>query len=89
MQIAAHAYRCRLCSATSYRRLVQRGQSGAMTYSGLYGCSGCDLTFTNHSTWRAGSSPANATAEADPNASEQGAAAGRAIDDLRTDTATW
>ena len=77
MQIAAHAYRCRLCGATSYRRLVQRGQSGAMTYSGLYGCSGCDMTFTNPSTWRAESSPANATA------------AGRADDDLRTDTAAW
>ena len=77
MHTAAHAYRCRLCGATSYRRLVQRGQSGAMTYSGLYGCSGCDLTFADPATWRAESSPANATAE------------GRTIDDLRINTAAW
>lgn len=89
MQIAAHAYRCRLCGATSYRRLVQRGQGGAMAYSGLYGCSGCDLTFANPSTWRAESSPANATAEADANASEHGAAGGRPDDVLTTDTAPW
>ena len=45
-------YACRLCGATSYRRLTQRGATGAMEYGALYRCSGCELTFENPVTWR-------------------------------------
>jgi len=48
-------YRCRLCSAATYRRLVHRGPDGAMVYSGLYRCSGCTMTFTDFAEWREGS----------------------------------
>ena len=46
------SYRCRMCSATSYRRLVHRGPDGAMEYSGLYRCSGCSVTFSDPVAWR-------------------------------------
>lgn len=45
-------YRCRLCGAASYRRLTHRGPDGAMTYSGLYRCSGCSVTFADPAAWR-------------------------------------
>ena len=45
-------YRCRQCHATTYRREVHRGSDGAMGYSGLYRCSGCDLTFSDPADWR-------------------------------------
>lgn len=45
-------YRCRMCSAATYFRVVHRGEDGAMTYSGLYRCSGCDLTFVDPTDWR-------------------------------------
>ena len=41
-----------MCSATTYLRVVHRGEDGAMTYSGLYRCSGCDLTFSDPADWR-------------------------------------
>ena len=44
-------YACRLCGATSYRRLTQRGANGAMEYSALYRCSGCEVTFDNPVAW--------------------------------------
>lgn len=46
------SYRCRMCGAASYRRLVHRGTEGAMVYSGLYRCSGCSLTFSDPPVWR-------------------------------------
>lgn len=45
-------YRCRTCGATSYRKLTHRGADGVMHYSGLYRCSGCELTFAEPSVWR-------------------------------------
>lgn len=45
-------YRCRMCNAATYLRVVHRGVDGAMTYSGLYRCSGCDLTFRDPADWR-------------------------------------
>lgn len=41
-------YRCRLCGTASYRRLIHRGPDGAMQYSGLFRCSGCSVTFSDH-----------------------------------------
>lgn len=45
-------YRCRSCGAASYRRLTHRGPEGAMTYSDLYCCSGCSVTFADPMAWR-------------------------------------
>lgn len=45
------AYRCRLCGATSYRRLVERGANGQLGYSNRYRCSGCTLSFTDPAQW--------------------------------------
>ena len=61
MRAKSTPYRCRLCSAASYRRLVHRGPEGAMTYSGLYRCSGCTVTFTDFAEWREASAREQAT----------------------------
>lgn len=53
-------YHCRMCGASSYRRMVQRGPDGAMEYGPLYRCSGCSVTFTDPSAWRQGPDPDNA-----------------------------
>ena len=52
MMSSSTPYRCRMCSAATYRRVVHRAEDGAMTYSGLYRCSGCDLTFSDPADWR-------------------------------------
>jgi hypothetical protein len=52
---------CRLCGATSYRRLTHRSEHGAMGYSGLYRCSGCELTFESPSLWRGDAQDRRAT----------------------------
>jgi len=58
MQCTSPIYSCRLCGATSYRRLTHRGPDGAMQYSGAYRCSGCSMTFTDTSEWREAEGPA-------------------------------
>jgi hypothetical protein len=45
-------YRCRLCGAASYQRLLHRSPEGAMTYSGIYRCSGCAVDFSDPLEWR-------------------------------------
>jgi DNA-directed RNA polymerase subunit RPC12/RpoP len=52
-------YRCRQCGATSYGRLTHRDARGVMTYSGVYRCSGCPLTFRTLAEWRLGADQAN------------------------------
>ena len=68
MLSAAPLYRCRLCGAATYRRLVQRGLSGVMEYANLYRCSGCSVTFSDPSAWREGSTPAAARSDTAPSA---------------------
>lgn len=45
---------CRLCGATSYRRVLARDDSGALRPNGLYQCSGCSVVFANPQAWRDG-----------------------------------
>jgi len=45
---------CRLCGATSYRRVIERDDAGAMRPTGLYSCSGCSVVFANPAMWRDG-----------------------------------
>ena len=52
MRPSSLSYRCRVCGAASYCRLVHRGPEGAMVYSGLYRCSGCSVTFSDPLAWR-------------------------------------
>ncbi len=49
---------CRLCGATSYRRVIERNESGDMRPSGLYQCSGCSVVFADPASWRAGGNDA-------------------------------
>ena len=63
-------YRCRLCGAATYRRLVQRGPNGAMEYANLYRCSGCSVTFADPSAWREGGAAPASAREAVPGAHE-------------------
>jgi hypothetical protein len=52
--VSSNPYRCRLCGATTYRRLIERALDGAMRYSGLYRWSGCSVTFADPASWRRG-----------------------------------
>ena len=45
---------CRLCGATSYRRVISRDADGRMTPSGLFQCSGCSVVFADPVSWRVG-----------------------------------
>jgi hypothetical protein len=45
---------CRMCGATSYRKVVARDESGAMKSTGLYQCSGCSVVFADPRAWREG-----------------------------------
>lgn len=45
-------YSCRHCSATSYKRVIQRDAQGQMRPSDLYRCSGCSVVFTDPQAWR-------------------------------------
>lgn len=45
---------CRLCGATSYRRVISRDADGRMAASGLYQCSGCSAVFADPKAWREG-----------------------------------
>ncbi len=45
---------CRLCGATSYRRVISRDADGRMVASGLYQCSGCSAVFADPKAWREG-----------------------------------
>jgi hypothetical protein len=45
---------CRMCSATSYRRVLARDEGGAMRATELYHCSGCSVVFADPRAWREG-----------------------------------
>lgn len=45
---------CRMCGATSYRRVVARDDEGAMRATQLYQCSGCSVVFADPKAWRDG-----------------------------------
>jgi hypothetical protein len=46
--------RCRLCGATSYRRVVQRDERGVLVAGPRYVCSGCGMNFSDPRAWREG-----------------------------------
>ncbi|NDY90754.1 hypothetical protein [Ideonella livida] len=58
----APAYRCRLCNATCYRRLVERSADGRLGYGNRYRCAGCGLTFEDPAQWWGSGTSANPTA---------------------------
>jgi len=43
---------CHQCGATSYKPVIKRDGQGAMTMSGTYQCTGCQLEFTTIDEWR-------------------------------------
>ena len=45
---------CRMCGATSYRRVVARDEQGALRSTPLYQCSGCSVVFADPKAWRDG-----------------------------------
>lgn len=45
---------CRMCGATSYRRVIDRSDDGAMRATGRYRCSGCSVVFADPKAWREG-----------------------------------
>ena len=47
-------YCCRMCGATSYRRVLARDEGGAMRATELYQCSGCSVVFADPRAWREG-----------------------------------
>jgi hypothetical protein len=52
MRTTAHC--CRMCGATSYRRVIDRDEHGALRPTALYQCSGCSVVFADPKAWREG-----------------------------------
>lgn len=52
MSTTAHC--CRTCGATSYRRVIDRDEHGALRPTALYQCSGCSVVFADPKSWREG-----------------------------------
>jgi predicted nucleic acid-binding Zn ribbon protein len=44
-------YKCRQCGATSYQRVIERAQSGALLPTGEYRCTGCRNVFATIRAW--------------------------------------
>jgi DNA-directed RNA polymerase subunit RPC12/RpoP len=44
-------YKCRECGATSYQRVIERGQNGVLQPTGQYRCTGCRNVFANLRAW--------------------------------------
>jgi DNA-directed RNA polymerase subunit RPC12/RpoP len=44
-------YKCGHCGATSYRPVIDRDSTGALTPSGVYRCTGCRVTFEDLRDW--------------------------------------
>lgn len=44
--------RCRLCGATSYRRVIERDERGMLVAGSRYSCSGCSVSFGDPRAWR-------------------------------------
>ena len=55
-----HPYACRMCGATSYRRVIDRDETGSLRPTGLYRCSGCSVAFADPKAWREGEAEAPA-----------------------------
>ena len=55
---------CRLCGATSYRRVLARDETGVLKPNGLYQCSGCTVVFADPGAWRDGGSDGGLPTEA-------------------------
>ena len=51
--------KCHRCSASSYKPVIKRDESGNMQPSGQYQCVGCKLIFTHIEEWRIGPNPKN------------------------------
>ena len=45
---------CRMCGATSYRRVIARDDLGSLRAIDLYQCSGCSVVFADPKAWREG-----------------------------------
>lgn len=43
-----------MCGATSYRRVIDRDEAGALRPTDLFQCSGCTLVFVDPRAWRDG-----------------------------------
>ena len=44
-------YKCRQCGATSYQRVIERAQNGALLPTGQYRCTGCRNVFATIRAW--------------------------------------
>lgn len=44
-------YKCRECGATSYQRVIERAQNGALLATGQYRCTGCRNVFATIRSW--------------------------------------
>jgi len=44
-------YKCRECGATSYQRVIDRAQNGALQPTGQYRCTGCRNIFASLQAW--------------------------------------
>ena len=49
-----HFYDCRMCGATSYRRVIDRDDTGALRPTTPFHCSGCSVVFMDPKAWRDG-----------------------------------
>lgn len=75
--------RCRLCGATSYRRVIQRDEGGALVSTSLFQCSGCSVVFADPKAWRDGGLP-DAEGRPSPGAVNQASAAGQHVQPAET-----
>jgi DNA-directed RNA polymerase subunit RPC12/RpoP len=44
-------YKCRECGATSYQKVIDRAQDGALRATGAYKCTGCRNVFASIRAW--------------------------------------
>ena len=44
-------YKCRECGATSYQKVIDRAQNGALLPTGQYRCTGCRNIFADIRAW--------------------------------------
>lgn len=44
-------YKCRECGATSYQRVIDRAENGALQATGQYRCTGCRNIFATIRSW--------------------------------------
>jgi hypothetical protein len=66
MEIPRPANRCGQCGSTNYQRLFARDGSGLLRHNGLHQCSGCQLSFSQASQWRAAAGRGDLVGAPDP-----------------------